>query len=105
MNLYERWLLPRLIDLAMRHPQATRYRRKFVPSAGGRVLELGAGSGLNLPFYGAAVTELIALDPSEQLLELARGKRAQARFPVAFLRCSAEAIPLADRSIDTVVST
>lgn len=105
MSLYERFLLPRLIDLAMRNPQATRYRRKFIPAARGRVLELGAGSGLNLPFYGTGVTGLFALDPSAELLRLARRKRAPAGFPVEYLPCSAEAIPLADRSVDTVVST
>jgi ubiquinone/menaquinone biosynthesis C-methylase UbiE len=105
MNLYEHWLLPRLIDLAMRNPEATRQRKAMVPAARGRVLELGAGSGLNLPFYGAGVTELVALDPSEELLAMARGKRAAAGFPVEFLPCSAEAISLDDRSIDTVVST
>jgi len=105
MNLYGHWLLPRLIDLAMRNPQATRQREAMVPAAHGRVLELGAGSGLNLPFYGARVTELVALDPSTQLLAMARGKRATAGFPITFLPCSAEAIPLDSGSIDTVVST
>lgn len=105
MRLYERFVLPRLIDLAMRKPQATRPRKAMVPAARGRVLELGVGSGLNLPFYGADVTELVALDPSEQLLAMARGKRAAAGFPIEFLPNSAEAIPLDDRSIDTVVST
>ncbi|GIL06406.1 MAG: methyltransferase [Betaproteobacteria bacterium] len=105
MNLYEHWLLPRLIDLAMRNPEATRQRKAMVPAARGRVLELGVGSGLNLPFYGAEVTELVALDPSEELLAMARGKRAAVGFPVAFLPSSAEAIPLDSRSIDTVVST
>jgi len=105
MNLYAHWLLPRLIDLAMRNPQATRQRQAMVPAACGRVLELGAGSGLNLPYYGAGVTELYALDPSAQLLAMARGKRAGAGFPVTFLPCSAEAIPLASGSVDTVVST
>lgn len=105
MNLYERWLLPRLIDLAMRNPEATRQRKAMVPAARGRVLELGFGSGLNLPFYGAQVTELVALDPSEELLAMARGKRVPVGFPIEFLPCSAEAIPLDDRSIDTVVST
>jgi ubiquinone/menaquinone biosynthesis C-methylase UbiE len=105
MNLYKHWLLPRLIDLAMRNPQATRLRQATVPAARGSVLELGAGSGLNLPYYGAEVTELYALDPCEELLAMARGKRAAAGFPVKFLPCPAEAIALDSGSIDTVVST
>jgi ubiquinone/menaquinone biosynthesis C-methylase UbiE len=106
MNPYTHWLLPRLIDLAMRNPQATRLRQTMVPAARGRVLELGAGSGLNLPYYdGAGVTELYALDPSTELLAMARSRQAAAGFPVTFLPCPAEAIPLASGSIDTVVST
>jgi hypothetical protein len=53
--MYGRWVLPRLIDLAMRNEQVTRYRGKIVPAAVGRVLEIGASSGLNLPFYGDRV--------------------------------------------------
>lgn len=105
MAVYERWVLPRLIDFAMRNKEATRYRGKLVPAAQGRVLELGAGSGLNLAFYGNRVTQLFALDPSEALLTMARARRARTDFPIEFLAHSAEEIPLASRSIDTVVST
>jgi ubiquinone/menaquinone biosynthesis C-methylase UbiE len=105
MNLYDQWLLPRLIDLAMRNAEATRYRQKMIPAARGRVLELGAGSGMNLPFYGNDVTQLFALDPSEKLLAMARRKRAPAGFPVDYLTRSAEEIPLESRSIDNVVTT
>src|SRR5688572_13298312 len=99
MGLYERWLLPRLVDLAMRNKQATAYREKLVPRAVGRVLEIGAGSGLNLPFYGRGVSRLYALDPSAALIGMARG-RPRGGFPVEFLERSAEALPLASGSID-----
>ena len=105
MGVYDRWLLPRLLDLVMRNKEATRYRRKTIPAAVGRVLEIGAGSGLNLPFYGSEVTRLYALDPSAALLDMARRKRVPAQFPVEFLEHSAEEIPLESRSIDTVVTT
>lgn len=105
VGLYERWLLPRLIDLVMRNKEATRYRRKTVPAARGRVLEIGAGSGLNLPLYGGQVTQLYALDPSETALKMARKKSSPAGIPVDFLEGSAEQIPLASGSIDTVVTT
>jgi ubiquinone/menaquinone biosynthesis C-methylase UbiE len=104
MGLYDRWLLPRLVDLAMRNKQAARYREKLVPRAAGRVLEMGVGSGLNLPFYGRAVSRLYALDPSAALIDMARGKPRE-DFPVEFLERSAEELPLASGSIDTVVST
>jgi len=105
MSFYERRVLPRLIDLAMRNKEATRYRQKIVPSAAGEVLELGAGSGLNLPFYGSRVRRLHALDPSEALLRMASRKHPGAHFPVELVSGSAEQIPLADRSVDTVVTT
>lgn len=105
MGLYERWLLPHLLDMAMRNPEATRYRRKIVPAATGHVLEIGAGSGLNLPFYSQQVTRLYALDPSQALLEMARARPQPEGISVEFLERSAEEIPLEDRSIDTVVTT
>jgi ubiquinone/menaquinone biosynthesis C-methylase UbiE len=105
MSFYERWLLPRLVDLSMRNREATRYREQVIPAAHGRVLELGAGSGINLPFYSSSVTHLLALDPSEPLLAMARVKRAAAGFPVEFLTQSAEELALESRSVDTVVTT
>jgi ubiquinone/menaquinone biosynthesis C-methylase UbiE len=104
-GVYERWVLPKLIDLAMRNKQVTRYRRRTIPAAAGRVLEIGAGSGLNLRFYGGEVQHLYALDPSTRLLEMARKKRPAAEFPVEYLDASAEELPLDSGSIDTVVST
>ncbi|MGQ0546692.1 MAG: class I SAM-dependent methyltransferase [Betaproteobacteria bacterium] len=104
-GFYERWILPRLTDLAMRNKEVKRYRRKVIPAAAGRVLEIGGGSGLNLPYYGGAVSRLTTLDPSESLVRMARKKLSRAAVPVELLLGSAEEIPLADRSVDTVVST
>ena len=105
MSLYERWLLPRLLDLAMRNEVASRYRAQLVPQARGTVLEVGVGSGLNLPFYGHGVESLFALDPSEALLKMARGRARSAPFRVEFIARSGEEIPLPDDSVDTVVAT
>jgi ubiquinone/menaquinone biosynthesis C-methylase UbiE len=105
MNIYERWLLPQLTDLVMRNKEATRYRSHLVPEAHGTTLEVGVGSGLNLPFYGAQVSQLYAIDPSEELLRMAKKKAQGTSFPVEFLSRSAEEIPVDDRSIDTVVIT
>ena len=104
-GFYERWVLPRLIDLAMRNKQVTRYREKTIPAATGRVLEIGAGSGLNLRFYGPQVQHLYALDPSARLLQMAKRRQPAAGFSVEYLETSAEEMPLDSRSIDTVVST
>ncbi len=68
------------------------------------MLEIGIGSGLNMPFYGTGAKELIGLDPSAQLLAMAR-RAAPFGLPVEFIEGSAEAIPLDDASIDTVLTT
>jgi hypothetical protein len=61
MRFYEEHIVPRLIDLAMRTTRLAVYRRRVVPAASGRVLEVRFGSGLNLPFYGASVSEIVGL--------------------------------------------
>lgn len=105
MSFYARNIFPRLLDLAMRHREFTRFRERIVPQARGTVLEVGVGSGLNLPFYGSSVERLYALDPSEELLRMTGRKIEAAPFPVELVPQSAEALPLADQSIDTVVTT
>jgi ubiquinone/menaquinone biosynthesis C-methylase UbiE len=105
MSLYAKYLLPRLIDLAMRKKAATSERARFIPAASGVVLEIGAGSALNIPFYGRAVERLYALDPSMELWRLGRHRVLDVRFPIEFLQSSAESIPLGNDTLDTVVST
>jgi ubiquinone/menaquinone biosynthesis C-methylase UbiE len=105
VSLYSRYLLPRLIDAVMRNEEMTRLRQKLVPAAHGVVLEVGVGSGLNFPFYRPSVTKLYALDPSPELLAMARGRAEALPFPVAFLEQESERLPLADASVDTVVIT
>jgi len=105
MALYGKYVLPRLIELAMSNKAARRERARLVPLASGVVLEVGVGSGLNIPIYGPAVQKLYALDPSPELLRMAGPRAKQASFPVELLQQSAEAIPLADESVDTVVTT
>jgi len=79
VNLYERWILPRLLDLAMRNKEVTRFRTRLVPEARGATLEVGIGSGLNLPSYGKEVARLHAVEPSDPVLDrvpFIRGRQA-----------------------------
>jgi ubiquinone/menaquinone biosynthesis C-methylase UbiE len=105
MGFYSDRVLPHLISLAMRQGDLTAYRRRVVSAARGRVLEIGIGSGLNLPFYDQGVTEVIGLDPSERLLAMTRAAARQAHAPVRLLSGSAEGISLEDASVDDVVIT
>jgi ubiquinone/menaquinone biosynthesis C-methylase UbiE len=103
MGLYARVILPRLIHAAMRQDRFLPYRRRLVREAEGRVLEIGFGSGLNLPFYATAAA-IIGLDSSHGALSMVRTS-AQALPPsLGLLEASAETIPLASHSVDTVVS-
>lgn len=104
-SFYERRILPRLLDFAMRGKEATRFRARLVPQARGATLEVGVGSGLNLPFYGERVDRLVGVDPSEALLRMARKRARGAVVPVELMADSGEALSLADASVDTVVFT
>lgn len=105
MGIYERWILPRILDVVMRQKVLAEYRRRAVPAARGTVLEIGIGSGLNLAFYGREVERVYGIDPSAVLLTMARCRAGKAPFPVVLLRASAENLPFEDKSIDTVVLT
>lgn len=105
MGFYGERIVPHLIAFAMRNPELATYRQRVVPAARGRVLEIGIGSGLNLPLYGPGVTEIIGLDPSPKLIAIAAKRSETNGKPVSFLESSAEAVPLDAGSVDTVVTT
>ena len=106
MGVYAKHILPRLLDLAMRNKEAAKLRAESIPQARGEVLEVGVGSGLNLPFYSSAVTRVFGVDPSVELQRMARERSSGANFEIEFFTQSAEApVPLPDASIDTAVVT
>lgn len=105
MGLYHRCVVPHLINLAMQDKAAAAERARYVPMAGGEVLEVGAGSALNIPFYSGEVERLVALEPSVEGWQLGHKRVAAARFPVEFMQASAESIPAPDAAFDCVVMT
>lgn len=106
MGLYAKYVVPLLIDLGMRNKETARLRAAWIPRARGDVLEIGIGSGLNLPYYSPDVRRIYGVDPSLELQRIARKRLAAARVPVQFLMQSAEQpLQLPNASIDTVVVT
>jgi ubiquinone/menaquinone biosynthesis C-methylase UbiE len=105
LGIYQHLILPRLINTGMRNKRLEPLRARQVALARGRVLEIGIGSGLNLPFYRRDIDVVIGIDPSLELLTMARKHTAWLHFPVKLLHGPAEALPLEDHSVDSVVIT
>ncbi len=106
MGLYDTYLLPRLTTLACSGKPTRRQREKVVPLADGTVLEIGFGTGLNLPFYDPArVEKLYALEPSLASRKLAGERLAVSPLAVELIDLPGEQIPLNDASVNTVLVT
>jgi ubiquinone/menaquinone biosynthesis C-methylase UbiE len=104
LGFYNKYFLPKIAHFLCSHEIIRQQRQKVVPLAKGRVLEIGIGSGLNLPFYDPErVASVWGLDPSEKMWKLADTQ--DIRFGVEFIHAPAEAIPLEDGIADTVVAT
>jgi ubiquinone/menaquinone biosynthesis C-methylase UbiE len=105
-NWYERSVLPYLINLACGVKPIRRQRMNLIPQAEGRVLEVGMGSGLNMPFYDRArVRSIVGVEPSLRMHRLAMRRIRDAGVEVQLMGLSAEKLPAADASFDTVVTT
>lgn len=103
---YERRVLPYLLDFACGMSPIANQRREVIPRAAGRVLEVGIGTGLNMPFYDRAkVQSLVGVDPSQQMHALARRRSERVGLPVDLRLLSAEQLPLESGSFDCVVCT
>ena len=106
MGFYDKYILPKFLNCACGTKPINYQRNKIVPLAKGIVLDIGIGSGLNIPFYNKSNIDcLYGLDPSEELLKIAKSVAKKNELKVEFLECGAEAIPLPDQSIDTVLVT
>ena len=101
MSLYDKYVLPKFLNCACGSKPVARQRKKVVPLAEGKVLEVGIGSGLNLPFYDKSkIDELWGLDPSEELSEMARKVAESEQMEVNFISSGAEEISLPDDHFD-----
>lgn len=105
MGFYDRVIFPRLMNWTMSIGEVTTNRERVVPLAEGRVLEIGIGSGLNLPFYSDKVSEIIGIEPHQTLNRMAAKRMAESRIPVRLINGSAEDMPLDSADFDTVVTT
>jgi len=106
LGFYNRYILPCCLDLACGVGPIEKQRAKIIPRAKGHVLEIGIGSGLNLPHYDAAkVSSLTGIDPDEHIWRRGEARRQHVDFPIKKLGLSGEAIPLETASVDTVVVT
>ena len=105
-SIYQRYVLPKVIACACGSRPIWHQRRKVVPKAEGRVLELGIGGGLNLAFYDPArVSSVVGIDPSEPLRRMAREAPRPEGLVVEILASEAEAVPFGPAEFDTVVCT
>lgn len=105
MGWYQRHILPKLIDNLCGQKPMQELRGRYVPRAHGAVLEVGIGSGHNLPHYSSAVTSVTGLDPATELTGLARERAGAVPMPVQVLTVSGEEIPADDACYDSVVCT
>ena len=106
MSLWAKHVLPGLIERAASGPAILDERRRWIPRAHGQVLELGIGSGLNLPFYDPArVTAVTGIDPSVPLLRRAAPRAARAPVPVSLVEGWAERLPFDPGAFDSAIVT
>ena len=106
MSFYNKYILPKVLNCTCASKPINYQRDKIVPLAEGVVLDIGIGSGLNIPFYNKTkIKQLYGLDPSKELLDIAISVAKKEDLEIEFLECGAESIPLPSKSIDTVLIT
>jgi len=106
LSFYDKYILPKVLNCTCASKPIRYQRDKIVPLAEGVVLDVGIGSGLNIPFYNKSkINYLYGLDPSKELLDIAKSVANKENLEIEFLECGAESIPLPDKSIDTVLIT
>jgi ubiquinone/menaquinone biosynthesis C-methylase UbiE len=105
MGWYVDRVVPRVVDVALRGKELDRIRARVCAALDGEVLEVGFGSGLNVPHYPPAVRRVRAVDPATAGRRLAAGRVAASRVPVEYVGLDGEQLPLEDGSVDHVLTT
>lgn len=105
MGWYHEQVLPRLVNTACGVGTAVPLRRRTCEGLTGEVLEIGFGSGLNVPFYPPQVSSVAAVEPSDVAWRLARDRVARSDVPVARAGLDGQALPFPDASFDSALST
>jgi ubiquinone/menaquinone biosynthesis C-methylase UbiE len=105
MGFYDEQVLPRLINVACNVKALRPLRERVCAGLEGRVVEVGFGSGLNLPYYPPPVTSVAAIEPADTGWKLAGRRLAAAAVPVERTGLDGQALPLPDGSCDAALST
>jgi ubiquinone/menaquinone biosynthesis C-methylase UbiE len=105
MSLYRHHVFPWVLDRVMDQGVFRRVRREALAPVGGRVLEIGLGTGLNLPFYPEGIRRIVGVDSNPGVARLARRRAVEHGIEVEHHQLSAEQLPFDAASFDTVVST
>jgi SAM-dependent methyltransferase len=105
MGLYRQHVLPRIVDKACATKEIAPLRARVTEGLAGRVIEIGFGSGLNLPHLPSAVDRILAVEPSATARRLAARRIAASAFPVDIIGLDGEHLPLDDDSVDAALST
>ncbi|WP_459545304.1 class I SAM-dependent methyltransferase [Nocardia sp. X0981] len=105
MGYYRDHIVPRIVNTACGMKSNEPLRERVCSGLSGRVLELGFGSGLNVPFYPAGITAVSAVEPADLGWKLAAERVAAARVPVTRAALDGQALPFPDDSFDTALST
>ncbi len=106
MGFYAKHIFPHLLELTLGNPQLGNYRRRALDAAFGKVLEIGFGTGLNLPYYPETVSEICAVDPERMLAKRVARRIAASSIPVNFFQLDASGrLPFAAATFDSIVTT
>lgn len=105
MGFYSNFIIPFGIDIVMSGATLGEYRQKLLEDVSGEILEIGFGTGLNLPYYPNGVTKITTIDPNPGMKQRSRSRIAAASITVDYQVLNGESLPMADASFDSVVCT